>query len=531
MTAQGLRWTSEQVLELAPDASSRSAANRLATPSPWSETGADGEAVWGRCAGSGGTRYQTVVDLLGNPAPAYRCSCPSRKFPCKHALALLLRWSEGETAVAPATGRPDWAREWLDARRARAERAVDGAAARGTGREPAKGAAGGETPGGARRRAPADPEAARRRAERRSQRVAAGATELEQRLADLLNGGLAGADRAGYARWDEMAARMVDAQAPGLASRVRELGSHTTGADWPGRLLSECALLHLLNVSCLRLDELPEPLAATVRTRVGHTVDSAELLADPAARVRDEWLVLGRRDETMGRLTARRIWLRGHRSGRTALLLSFGPPGGAPELALPVGLSVEADLAFHPGAPPLRAALGERYGPPGAGFVPDGEALPEAPAAYARALAEDPWLEGWPVVLRGVLPIPPGVDGGPEEWQLATEPAPEGWELGVPPADEAAGQGRSGEGPAPEDAGRAGGRETETGPEAAPSTEELGQRRAWVAVPVHPETASGALWKLLALSGGAPLTVFGEHGHRGFAPYSAWSADGTAVPL
>ncbi|MYR13058.1 SWIM zinc finger family protein, partial [Streptomyces sp. SID724] len=30
------------------------------------------------------------------------------------------------------------------------------------------------------------------------------------------------------------------------------------------------------------------------------------------------------------------------------------------------------------------------------------------------------------------------------------------------------------------------------------------------------------LWKLVALSGGGPVTVFGEIGHRGFDPFAAW---------
>ena len=48
--------------------------------------------LWGLCAGSGKNPYQTIVDLSG---PAYKCSCPSRKFPCKHALGLLLNWANG----------------------------------------------------------------------------------------------------------------------------------------------------------------------------------------------------------------------------------------------------------------------------------------------------------------------------------------------------------------------------------------------------------------------------------------------------
>src|SRR4051812_38500187 len=216
------RWTADQVLALSPDVASRKAGARLAAPAPWTGTGAAGGAVWGLCKGSGSKPYQTAVDVTG---PAFRCTCPSRKFPCKHALALLLLWAEGDAGPVRAAAEPEWVGQWTSARRKKAEDA--GTAPRLTG--------------------PSDPEAARRRAHRRAVRVEGGAVELEQRLADLLRGGLAGADRGDYRQWDEVAARMVDAQAPGLATRVRELGSVTaTGGDWPSRLLEEAALLHLL---------------------------------------------------------------------------------------------------------------------------------------------------------------------------------------------------------------------------------------------------------------------------------------------
>ena len=86
------RWTEKRVVELAPDDSSVNAARRLLNPALWSETGSTEILVWGKCQGSGKTPYQVSVDLAG---PAFRCSCPSRKFPCKHALALLLLWVRG----------------------------------------------------------------------------------------------------------------------------------------------------------------------------------------------------------------------------------------------------------------------------------------------------------------------------------------------------------------------------------------------------------------------------------------------------
>ncbi|WP_329064427.1 SWIM zinc finger family protein [Streptomyces sp. NBC_01429] len=451
MDETGVRPTAEQVLALAPDAASRKAGTKLGTAGPWSDTGGGGAegAVWGLCAGSGGKPYRTVVDITG---PAYTCSCPSRKFPCKHALGLLLLLASDEQAVDGTAPAPGWAEEWLAKRRERAGE-------RGTG-SPAEAAPG----------KPADPEAVLRRAERRAARITAGATELEQRLTDLLRGGLAAAEQSGYGLWEETAARMVDAQAPGLAGRVRELGAIPgSGPGWPVRLLEESALLHLLSTAWLGRDRLPEPLAATVRTRVG--LPSAA----GSAPVRDHWLVLAQSDSSDGKLITRRIRLYGRDSGRSALVLSFGAAGRSPQLGLPVGLMIEAEILPHPGAGQLRADWGRQFGPPGPiEGPPPGGSTGAAIEAYGSALRADPWLDSVPVTLRQVVPVQRGGGG----WQLADADG----ESALPLAS--TGLSRSG------------------------------------------------LWKLAALSGGGPLTVFGEFGHRGFQPLAAWAEDlaGT-VPL
>ncbi|WP_030542659.1 hypothetical protein [Streptomyces albus] len=480
MTQQGVRWTVERVLALASDTASQKAGGRLGTPGPWSGTGAGEEAVWGLCEGSGGASYRTVVALRGTErpgaAPEFHCGCPSHKVPCKHALGLLLLWaSDGEVPSGarsvPGGEPPDWARRRLAERERREERRTAG---------PAVGGAG-----------PKDAEAARRRAGQRAERMAAGAAELERRLLDLLRGGLAGADRAGYGAWEETAARMVDAQAPGLASRVRELAAAAgSGPGWPGRLLEECALLHLLNRALLGVSALPDPPAATVRARAGLPVRAAEVLAAEGAAVRDDWLVLAQRDGSDGSLTTRRTWLRGARTGRTALLLSFGSLGRAPEVDLPTGASLDAELSLYPGSPPLRVALGERFSPPREGGCPPGSDTGAALAAYGRALCGDPWLDAWPAVLAEVVPVPgagPAANaggGGPQ-----AEHSDSGWQL------------------ADADGG--------------------------TALPVDPRAAERpGLWRLLAVSGGHPVTVFGECGHRGFLPYTAWSPEtGEAIPL
>lgn len=446
-TSNEVRWTAERVLALAPDAASREAAAGLAAPASWSGAGATADAVWGECRGGGGSAYRTAVE----PAvPAYSCTCPSHKVPCKHALGLLLLWASGPGAVPKAERPPHWARAGV------------APGPEHLGRPERRGTAGAT---------PADPEAARRRAERRAARVAAGAAELRLRLADRLHSGLAGEEQSGYAGWDDVAARMVDAQAPGLASLVRELASvPASGPGRPSELLERCALLDLLASAYGRIDTLPAPLAATVRSRVGFTVESARLLRGP--RVHDRWLVLGARESADDRLTTRRLWLHGSATGRTALLLSFGRPGRVPDLALPVGCTVKGDLAYHPGVRPLRAVLDGGHAPPvtppPGRAVPPGVTVGGALAAYGTAVAEDPWLDSWPVVLTDVVPVP----------------AADGWRL----ADADGGE--------------------------------------WMPVHRQGATAGPGLWRLAAVSGGRPVTVFGECGHRGFRPLTVW-ADGT----
>jgi hypothetical protein len=296
------RWDRERVLALAPDAPSQRTAQSLASGRAWAATGAaaEADAVWGECRGSASAPYRAAVDLTG---PAYRCSCPSRKFPCKHVLALLLLWSAG-SVPDDAAGPPDWVGSWLMARAVKASRAPSGDQAE-----------------------PKDPRAAARRAEQRETRVASGLAELDRWLCDQARQGLAASQQAGYAHWDDIAARMVDAQAPGVAERLRALASVPhSGPGWDGRLLEEYALLHLLTVAYRRQAELPGPLRETVRSRIGFSLRQADVLAS-GQPVRDHWQVLARRDLEQDRIRARRTWLRGRKTGRDALLLSFAAPG------------------------------------------------------------------------------------------------------------------------------------------------------------------------------------------------------------
>jgi hypothetical protein len=475
------RWTAGQVLALAPDASSRQAAVRLAGAARWAGTGSAGDLVWGRCAGSGQNPYQTVADLAG---PASNCSCPSRKFPCKHALALLLRWADG--LVPETAARPDFAASWIEARRSRA-------------------------PAPARTGATRDPQAAARRAGQRADRVAAGLEELARWLRDQVSTGLSAS--TGYRHIEPVAARMVDAQAPGVASQLRHLaGIPASGDGWPGRLLAEYAQLHLLARAHRQLAALPADLADVVRSHVGYPVTRKEVLARPA--VADQWLVTGTRDLLDGTIPARRTWLRGRGTGRFALLLVFDPRGlfgGSYAASLRPGQILDAELHYYPGAPALRAVIAEGQdepgrageprpgGPPVAGGLAAGGTTAGGPAAggpaaggtgagaaragggghavpagslaglldeWAGVLGEDPWLPCWPALVSGIP-----VAGG------------DGWRLAEP---------------------------------------------SGASVPLL--TAGADVWPMVAVSGGSPVPVAGEWSAEGLRPLTVWHGQ-TAVAL
>ena len=373
--------TAEAILALAPDDASAKAARGLVAPAKWPLLGASEVAVWGECSGSGAKPYQTQVDLGG---PSFKCSCPSRKFPCKHGLALLLLRAQ-EPARFPLGEAPAWVAEWLSSRTEKAQRKEERQVEKAT--------------------APVDPQAAARREAQRWTRIETAAQELQRWLADQLTRGFGTVNATVLQTWLTMAARMVDAQAPGLGARVRDAaaGVHQ-GDDWPAHTLRRLGMLQLLCEAVSRRATLPRDVQADLRTAVGWPHEQAEVLAD-GERVPDQWTVLGCAvEERADKLTERRVWLHGAQSGRRAWLLEHAFGGRGFETAWLPGTSVTATMAFFPGASGVRALASDIVGqpaPPGWPAVPvDDEWL-----RVAHRVAACPWTATHPVVIRNAVPV------------------------------------------------------------------------------------------------------------------------------
>jgi hypothetical protein len=461
-----VRPSEEQVRALAPDDASLNAGRVLATLAPWSDLGHNGRAVWGACRGRAKAPYRVAVDADG---PAYRCPCPSRKFPCKHALGLLLLWARRPTEVVEAAPPGDVA-AWLAARTAKAGGANRGdhdtIADTATATVTDAPAEAGDPASG--RRAVVDPQAAAARAARRTDRIVAGMAELDRWLGDLIRAGFGQVQTRPYSFWDAMAARLVDAQAPAAANQVRRLAAVVrSGDDWPSRMLAHVARLHLLAAGWARLDRLTEAQRADLRTAAGWPWPSEQVLAGP--RESDRWYVLARSATEEERITALRTWLLGLDSGRLALVLNFARPGITPTWELWPGNVIDGDVCRFPGTAQLRVLVAERRGEPQAadGPPPAWPDLGRVADARGRALAGDPWTDRWPVSVAGVVPDRQG-----EKWVISDR---DGRHLELA-ADETVG------------------------------------------------------WQLLAASGGRPVVLFGEWIAGRVVPLGCW-ADGRMVVL
>lgn len=437
--------TKEKIEQLAPDQASLSAALKLIKPAKWSGLGSDpaNGLVWGECQGSGSTPYRTCIATsdLG-----YKCTCPSRKFPCKHVLALMWQRCEHPQRFTEGAA-PDWVGDWVGRRRGKNPAAPNPASPQAnpqTAAEDGKPARGGSISlalAEAPVEAAPDPKAAaraeaqsRRLREEREASVLEGVANLELWIADQLNHGLAGFAASAAQNCRGVASRLVDAKASGLAAMLDQLAAdvfRVPEAHRGGLVLERLAALTLLASAYRRQDALPPGLREDVRRAVGWTIRRADLLADAGAlRLTAPWMVIAARSEVQpDKLRRLETWVMrleapegsppiASDAPRFALLLDYvpvsdrsaGPPFAPGELLL-------AELVFYPSAAPLRAQIGARDSVP---HDPLTERLPwpAFPAgvgpvldAYERALSVQPWLEAWPVAASGLRLVQDGAEG------------------------------------------------------------------------------------------------------------------------
>ncbi|RJF87577.1 SWIM zinc finger family protein [Oleomonas cavernae] len=389
------------VEQLATDQSSLKAAAGLAKPAKWSGVGTsrDGALVWGECSGSGANPYRVMADLrdLGN-----KCTCPSRKFPCKHVLGLLWLNAEEIVPFVPADT-PDWVSDWLGRRRPGGGKpkpaddvpvaAKDVHAAQVALPDDA------EDPKAAARREAASA----KRAEDTERTILDALDALEQWIGDQLRMGLPPFIDDATARCRRIAARLVDGKAGTLAGRIDEL---------PGRLLAlpagdrpRAAVVELGKLVLLARAFRATPRDAEIRRAVATAEARETVLAHPdALRVSARWEVLAEQVQTRrDGLVSQTSWLLnlGATGPRFAMLLDFFPASvGRRGSVFTPGERFQGELVFYPAQRPLRALLVQRA-------AAEAATAPEWPApdnALTDALSEPLLAEPWTLEVPLLLP-------------------------------------------------------------------------------------------------------------------------------
>lgn len=407
--------TRDKIEALAPDKSSLDAAHKLVKPAGWPLLAGDAQKtlVWGECQGSGAIPYRVNVSLAD---VGYKCSCPSRKFPCKHVLAILLINIDHPVRFTQAEP-PDWVRDWLARRRKTTSAAPRSTTDRPANpetsplAEPAKPTQTGPPPD------PAKLEAQRKRQrEAREAKIADGLDELDQWLKDQLKAGLGDFAQASADRCRTAARRLADAQAPGLASFIDQIPGDLMKLRPEQRadfIVEQLGLAHLMAQAYRKQADLPEALRQDIRRAIGWSLKRDEVLADPSApRSPGRWVVVGTRSILQADALRRiETWLMrtdGEEAGRFASLIDFVPASmGNTGSTFYTGEEIDAQIAFYPSAMPLRAVLAE-HKPAGTKAKPlrQKRSLTGALDHWDDVLAAQPFAHEWPLGMTNVFIVP-----------------------------------------------------------------------------------------------------------------------------
>lgn len=319
-------------MALAPDAGSARSGKELANPAKWVSRGIHEKALWGECQGSGSKPYQTQIDRQNI---AFKCSCPSRKFPCKHGLGLLLLHARQPDIFIDST-EPDWVTTWLSKREEK------------------------QTQQAEKKDKPVDEAAQAKRAQARESKVSDGIDDLRLWISDIIRNGIHSMPEKGDHWFEQMAKRMIDAQAPALAALVRNLGNTSFYSDgWQSGFMDQLLQLYLLIEGYKNSNDADGAIFDDLRLGIGFTQKQDELKEQTG--ITDNWLVIAKQLSERDNITTEKYWLYGSDTRKYALVLQFIARGQVAQLAITPGLYIHAELVFYPSALPMRAIIKQQH--------------------------------------------------------------------------------------------------------------------------------------------------------------------------
>lgn len=288
--------TLQHIEDIAPDQASLVSAKKLLGNNKWQGQGfcPTTHTAWGECQGSGSKPYYVVVDITD---AGYKCTCPSRKFPCKHALALMWRYVEDASPFV-VSSTPDWVSDWLGRRRKSTK--TDTHTAQEVAVKPSKpihlADSQTELP---KTIDPQQRESVKKRAEKikvnTDAQISLGIAEFIGWLDDQIRLGMGVFMDHAKQSSRQISARLVDAKASGLASMVDELPSvllNTPKSDRAGVLFETFGRWYLL---CRAWQKNPddEDVRRTIIKAQDKQTIKERLDTEPILAVIGAWQVVG----------------------------------------------------------------------------------------------------------------------------------------------------------------------------------------------------------------------------------------------
>lgn len=354
--------TLQTIEALAPDQASLSAAKKLLSDKKWAGQGKSETTTtaWGECQGSGSKPYYVVIDVADH---GYKCTCPSRKFPCKHALALMWRFVENADNFGDSPA-PTWVSDWLSRRKkstkpipANSDNAANDKSIDAIIEEPIL-----DAEELAKKQAAAQKRAEKTKAST-DQSIGMGLLELQGWLNDQLSGGVGAFLDDVSSRTQQISQRLVDAKAGNLASYVDELAAVIL--DTASHQRADVALFELGRLHLLTMAWQSTPDDIDVRQAIHNAINKDGVLQNPdTLRVQGVWQVMG--EQTISKkdgLISQATYLVRLQDGQTspdtpniALLLDYYHPySGIKKSVSQLGAYMVGELCYYPSKKPLRA--------------------------------------------------------------------------------------------------------------------------------------------------------------------------------
>lgn len=291
---------------------------------------------------------------------------------------------------------------------------------------------------------------------KRMELMQAGVKQLENYLKDVVKIGLSNVVEGNTLILENLALQMTDAKMGGIAKKIRMYLQLPDEINKEQELISLIGQLYLFARSFKKIN-FQEPHRATfLKGYAGWHQKKEELLLQSG--LKDNWIVLGIKEGVEENLRYRKVWIQGLSSGRYAYLLDYSWGGQPYERSYHFLNVFESELVYYPGKAVFRA-LPKSY--------QISKQQPQKLAGfsnfavlldnYAQSIAANPWLYSLPALLGRLVPF--------EKDSIYYLSDQDGNVL-------------------------------------------------------HLNVDEGTFWKLMAISGGHPIPIFGEWDGKAFLPLS-----------